>query len=226
MSQDDRWDERRNGQSAGILPDPEVRPKAKHRRFPAEYKERILKEAEACTNQGQVGALLRREGLYSSLLSKWRQQQAQHGRTGLAPHPRGRKADPQAQEIARLRRENARLQAKLERAETIIEVQKNSRRCWGCRPNRPRPTDPNEPGRRGVVARDGYCTRLSGVGGTSEQLLPGSTTGRIGLAGRGSGTGSVAPGAQPDGESPGARGAQQRALSGPSAPRGLRDPAG
>lgn len=138
MSQDERVDERRNGHSTVMLPDPEVRPRAKHRRFSAEYKERILKEAEACTRPGEIGALLRREGLYSSLLSKWRQQQTQHGRTGLAPHKRGRKADPQGQEIARLRRENERLQAKLERAELIIEVQKKLSQMLGL------PTEPTE----------------------------------------------------------------------------------
>ena len=138
MSQDERMQERRNGQSSGSLPDPEVRPKAKHRRFTAEYKERILKEAEACTHPGEIGALLRREGLYSSLLSKWRQQHAEHGRAGPAPRKRGRQADPQAQEIVRLRRENERLQAKLERAELIIEVQKKLSRMLGL------PTEPTE----------------------------------------------------------------------------------
>jgi transposase len=138
MSLDERMDERRNGQSTLSLPDPEVRPKAKHRRFTAEYKERILREAEACTHPGEIGALLRREGLYSSLLSKWRQQQAERGRTGLAPQKRGRKADPQAQEIARLRRENERLQAQLERAELIIEVQKKLSQLLGL------PTEPTE----------------------------------------------------------------------------------
>ncbi len=138
MSQDQQMDERRNGQVTRILPDPEVRPKAKHRRFSAEYKARILKEAEACTQPGEIGALLRREGLYSSLLSKWRQQHAQHGQAGLAPQKRGRKADPQAQEMARLRRENERLQAKLERAELIIEVQKKLSQMLGL------PTEPTE----------------------------------------------------------------------------------
>ncbi len=136
MSQDERPDERRNGGSM-VLPDPEVRPKAKHRRFTAEYKERILKEAAACTGPGEIGALLRREGLYSSLLSKWRQQQAERGRTGLAPQKRGRKADRQAQEVARLRRENERLQAKLERAELIIEIQKKVSQLLGSEPSHP-----------------------------------------------------------------------------------------
>lgn len=105
-------------------PDPEVVAKAKRRQFSAEYKQRIVQEAAACTKPGQIGALLRREGLYSSNLDKWRKQLAQNGQVGLTPQKRGPKVDPQAGEIARLQRENARLQAHLERAERIIDVQK------------------------------------------------------------------------------------------------------
>ncbi len=102
----------------------EVRPKAERRRFSAEYKVRILAEADACTERGQIGALLRREGLYSSHLEKWRQQRARGMLQGLTPQVRGRKPDVQAAEVARLQRENERLQARLQQAETIIEVQK------------------------------------------------------------------------------------------------------
>jgi transposase-like protein len=105
-------------------PDPQVTPKAERRRFNAEYKLRILSEADACTERGQLGALLRREGLYSSHLEKWREQRARGALAGLTPQRRGRKPDPQAAEVARLRRENAQLQARLQQAETIIEVQK------------------------------------------------------------------------------------------------------
>lgn len=105
-------------------PDPEVMPKAERRRFSAAYKQRILQEAEACTQPGEVGALLRREGLYSSHLTTWRRQRRRGELQGLAPTKRGRKADPQAAEIARLQRENKRLKAQLERAEMIIDVQK------------------------------------------------------------------------------------------------------
>ncbi len=124
MSQNDQVDVRNNGQLATAVPDPEVRPRAKHRHFTAEYKKRILDEAAACTEPGQRGALLRREGLYSSLLTKWRQQQAAGALEGLQPKKRGPKADPQAQELARLQRENQRLQERLRKAELIIEVQK------------------------------------------------------------------------------------------------------
>jgi transposase len=114
----------KNGRQPAEMPDPEVLAQAKRRRFTAEYKQRILAEADQCQERGEIGALLRREGLYSSHLSKWRQQRAAGQLRGLRPKKRGRKPDPQAAELARLQRENERLQTRLEQAETIIEVQK------------------------------------------------------------------------------------------------------
>ena len=108
-------------------PDPEVPAKARRRRFTAQYKLGILEEVDRCTQPGEIGAVLRREGLYSSHLSKWRQQRDAGALAGLTPKKRGRKprpVDPQAQRVAELERENARLRDKLEKAETIIEVQK------------------------------------------------------------------------------------------------------
>jgi len=105
-------------------PDPEVEPKAKRRTFTAEYKLRILAEADGCTEPGQVGALLRREGLYSSHLTTWRRQRESGGLARLAPQKRGRKKDEQAAEHAELRRENERLRKQLEQAELIIAAQK------------------------------------------------------------------------------------------------------
>lgn len=105
-------------------PDPEVEPKAKRRTFTAEYKLRILAEADACTEPGQIGALLRREALYSSHLTTWRRQRASGGLAGLAPKQRGRKKDEQAAENAKLRRENERLRKQLDQAELIIAAQK------------------------------------------------------------------------------------------------------
>ena len=113
-----------NGHSLVVQSNPEVVPKAKRRRFSAEYKLRILAEADVCTNRGDIGALLRREGLYSSHLDKWRLQRQRGVLHALAPQKRGPKVDPQAVEIAKLRRENERLQARLQQAETIIDVQK------------------------------------------------------------------------------------------------------
>ena len=104
--------------------DPQVVPKAERRQFSTEYKLRILAEADACTERGAIGALLRREGLYSSHLDKWRQQRDRGALAGLRGQKRGRKPDPQAVEIARLQRENEQLRARLERAEHIIDVQK------------------------------------------------------------------------------------------------------
>ena len=121
----------RNGQASATVPDPEVVAKAERRHFTAEYKRRILQEAAACHQSGEVGALLRREGLYSSHLNTWRGQRERGERQGLTPTKRGRKADPQATEIARLKRENQRLTAQLERAETIIEVQKKLSQLLG-----------------------------------------------------------------------------------------------
>lgn len=108
-------------------PDPEVPPKARRRKYSATYKKRILEEVERCSAPGEVGALLRREGLYSSLLSRWREQRDRGATAALEPKKRGRKArpvDPQAKRIAELERETARLRKKLKNAETIISVQK------------------------------------------------------------------------------------------------------
>ena len=106
------------------MPNPEVRSKAQRRQFTAEYKVLILSEADACQLPGQIGALLRREGLYSSHLTAWRQQRARGTLAGLAPKARGPKTNPLAADNAAKTRQIARLQAKLERAETIIAVQK------------------------------------------------------------------------------------------------------
>ena len=114
---------------ADVIPvvDPAVPEKPVRRRFTAEYKLRVLREADACKEPGQLGALLRREGLYSSHVRTWRQQREEGTLAGLAPKRRGRKARADAPLVAeneRLKRENQRLAEKLRQAETIIEVQK------------------------------------------------------------------------------------------------------
>ncbi len=111
--------------------DPEVVPRAKRRRFTAAYKLRILEEVAKCDQSGQIGALLRREGLYSSHLTTWRRQRREGQLQALRPKKRGRKADPQAAEIAALRKENERLRTRLEQAELIIDVQKKLSRALG-----------------------------------------------------------------------------------------------
>ena len=108
-------------------PDPEVPEKARRRHFTAKYKLRILAKADGCSEPGEIGELLRKEALYSSHLSKWRQQREEGALAALTPKKRGRKprpVDPQAKRVAELERENARLRQKLAKAETIIEVQK------------------------------------------------------------------------------------------------------
>lgn len=111
----------------GNLGNPEVPEKPVRRRFDAAYKQQILEEADRCSELGELGQLLRREGLYSSLLSTWRRQREEGVLAGLSPKRRGRKAkrkDAVALENQRLRRDNERLTQRLKQAETIIEVQK------------------------------------------------------------------------------------------------------
>jgi transposase len=106
----------------GDRPDPEVPPKATRRRFPAEYKARILSEYERLPD-GAKGALLRREGLYSSLISEWRKQAAAGAVDGLL-NKRGRRGpDAKDRRIARLEAENERLRAELGTKDKVIEVQ-------------------------------------------------------------------------------------------------------
>lgn len=124
----------RNGYKVKQEPDPEVKPKAERRKFSGEYKLRILAEADGCTERGQLGALLRREGLYSSHLEKWRRQRELGALQALGTQKRGRKADPQAAELARMQRENEQLRVRLERAEYIIEVQKKLAELLGTLP--------------------------------------------------------------------------------------------
>jgi len=108
------------------IPNPEVSARSKRRRFSAEYKRGILKEADSC-DSGGVAALLRREGLYSSHLTTWRRQRESGEIAGLQPRKRGKKPAPKsplADEVHRLTRENQHLQKRLRQAEIIIDVQK------------------------------------------------------------------------------------------------------
>ena len=110
-----------------VIPDPEVSDKAERRRFTASYKLSILRQVDACTEPGSIGAILRREGLYSSNLNTWRRQRDEGSLAALSPKQRGRKAapaDPVALENEQLHKENARLAKRLKQAELIIDVQK------------------------------------------------------------------------------------------------------
>lgn len=120
--------------SSTVAPDPEVAEKKPRRRFTAKYKLRILHEADNCTEPGQLGALLRREGLYSSNLTTWRRQREKGILNGLTPKKRGRKNKPKnplADQVARLEKENRKLRLKLKQAETIIDVQKKVSQMLG-----------------------------------------------------------------------------------------------
>lgn len=113
--------------AAVVVPEVEVVEKAVRRQFSAEYKRKILTEADACTREGEIGALLRREGLYSSHLTVWRAARERGAIAGLAPKQRGPKAvppDPRDRKIVELKRETRRWQARAERAEALVDLQK------------------------------------------------------------------------------------------------------
>lgn len=113
-------------QGRSCIPDPEVRQVAARRQFSAAYKMQIVEEALRCTQLGEINALLRREGLYSSHLDKWRKKYHSGALQALRDDKRGRPLvhTKQDTEIERLRKENKRLAARLEHAEAIIEIQK------------------------------------------------------------------------------------------------------
>ena len=113
-----------NGREPVRLPSAEVKPKAGRRTFTVEYKLAILAEADRCQESGDIGALLRREGLYSSNLTTWRRQRDAGELAPGATKRRGRKANPKATEAAQLRWENERLRTQLQQAELIIAAQK------------------------------------------------------------------------------------------------------
>lgn len=123
-------EEREQAEGTAVGPavvETEVMARAQRRRFTAEYKRRIVREADRCTKPGELGALLRREGLYSSHLTSWRAARERGELAGLAPQKRGPKAtppDPREKRIAELEREIARWKQRAERAEALVEVQK------------------------------------------------------------------------------------------------------
>jgi hypothetical protein len=115
-------------------PETEVLAKAQRRRFTVEYKRGILKEADRCTQPGEIGALLRREGLYSSALTAWRAARDRGELAGLAPKPRGRRAkrvNPLARKVATQEREIAHWKARAQRAEALVEIQKKASEILG-----------------------------------------------------------------------------------------------
>jgi transposase-like protein len=120
--------------STAAAADPEVPARPRRRTYTAEYKLKILEQADACKEPGQLGALLRREGLYHSNLITWRRQREEGTLRALRPKKRGRKAQPPnllAARVAELERENRKLKHRLKKAETIIEVQKKTSELLG-----------------------------------------------------------------------------------------------
>jgi len=123
-----------SGANRFSTPDPEVAEKARRRRFSARYKLKILEQADRCREAGEVGALLRREGLYWSNLQTWRRQRAEGSLVGLSPKKRGRKSAPRnplAGRVKELERENRGLQRKLQRAEIMLDIQKKASELLG-----------------------------------------------------------------------------------------------
>ncbi len=117
-----------DSQATVVAEDVQVAAKPRRRTYPAEYKRRILKEADACATPGAVGALLRREGLYSSHLVVWRRARGRGELTALAPKRRGRKptpVDPRERKIAELERQLTEMTGRAQRAEALVDAQKN-----------------------------------------------------------------------------------------------------
>jgi transposase len=120
-----------DGGAAGGSLDPEVVEKAKRRRFTPEYRLKIVRAAEACKGSGEIGALLRREGLFSSQLSTWRRQEEEGALQGLRARKRGPKVKAVDPRVKKLEQENARLVRKLKKADTIIAFQKKVHELLG-----------------------------------------------------------------------------------------------
>ena len=125
--------------SSMISKEVEVVAKATRRRFSAEYKRSVLREADACRKPGEIGALLRREGLYSSNLVTWRRQREKGELSALSPRKRGpapREKNPLAAKVAALEKETVRLKARAERAEALVDLQKKISEILGIELNR------------------------------------------------------------------------------------------
>ncbi|NMO14796.1 transposase [Pyxidicoccus fallax] len=149
----------------------EVVEKARRRGFTTEYKLRVLAEADRCTKPGEVGALLRREGLYSSLLSAWRRQRNAGELSARSPKKRGPPAqvpDASARRVAELEKQLAQAQVRLKRAEALLDLQKKFRKSWEW--NSPSPTRSPDGGGTGGRRRAGRGAGVPGTGPASRHL--------------------------------------------------------
>lgn len=126
------------GAAPGV-PDPAVEAKPKRRRFTTEYKLRILRETDRAKGSGEVGAILRREGLYSSLLTQWRRDRDRVAKAGLASRKRGPKARAEDPRVKKLEREIAQLRRRNQRLEALVDIQKKASELLGI------PLSPLEP---------------------------------------------------------------------------------
>ncbi len=124
------------------MPKTEVVAKAKRKQFTVAEKQRILREVDACQGSGEIGAMLRREGIYSSYLTTWRRQRDSGELQGMSSQKRGPKPNPDAIELAKLRREHERLKERMRQAELIIEVQKKVALMLGANLEAPNLDDP------------------------------------------------------------------------------------
>ena len=129
--------------AAAGVPDPAVEAKPKRRRFTAEYKLRLLREVERAKGPGEVGAILRREGLYSSHLATWRRERDRVAKAGLAARQRGPQARVKDPRVQQLERENAKLRRRLQRVETMLDIQKKASELLGI-PLSPHDSDEND----------------------------------------------------------------------------------
>jgi len=160
------------------VPDPELQERAQRRRFTAAYKLRIVQEADACKEPGEVGALLRREGLYTSHLTYWRKQRKEGALRELG-QPRGRRpAERRDRQIAELRARAERAEAELAKAQKVIEIQGISPRSWSrCSIPGARAASPGAPGddradRRTAGAADRHPAGVPGAGRVCGDDLP------------------------------------------------------
>jgi transposase len=144
------------------VPDSQVLERPERRKFSVEYKARIVREADACTEAGQIGALLRREGLYSSQLVSWRRLYREGALKALKDDKRGRKQirNPLEAEVESLKKKNLSLEKRLAQAEAIIDIQKNSRRCWEFRS---RTKETNNGRSKRICACIWYCSDGKGA---------------------------------------------------------------
>src|SRR3954463_3340392 len=183
-------------------PNPEVIARAKRRTYTGEYKQQILAEADAARGSGESGAVLRRHGLYSSHLTKWRQERKSGMREGLAAQKRGPKSKAHllTAENQKLRRDNERLTDQLRKAEIVIDVQKKWLCCWAFRSPRRRC---RESGHRGSCTDGRSESRLRGLRFSSCFFLQEAGFGCSFSGGRGCAAGSSGACFRGEGNGPG-----------------------